>query len=167
MVCYSNMNTPRVTRLEQLRKAAVPLFEEGLSKAEIGRRLGVSRPAVSGWYQLWQARGSEGLRLKSQGAKSRLTDDQWDDIIQRLLAGPQANGYDTQLWTLARIADLIERRTGVRYNSNYVAALMHLHHWSCQKPARRAKERKEPEIQRWLLQTWPSIKRGLSSSKPH
>jgi transposase len=162
------MNTSSsVTRLEQLREAAVPLFEEGLSKAEIARRLGVSRPAVSSWYQQWQAHGPEGLRLKPQGAQSRLTEAQWQDIVECLLAGPAANGYDTQLWTLARIADLIEQRTGVRYNSNYVAALMHRQGWTCQKPARRAKERNEEAIGRWLEQTWPSIKRGPSTSRPH
>jgi transposase len=150
--------------IQAKRDEAIVLFEQGLSNAEIARRLDVARKNVSQWYQLWQQGGSEALQVK-RGAKSRLVDEQWQQITAALLQGPQAHGFETQLWTLERIADLISRLTGVRYNSNYVAALMHAQGWSVQKPQRRAKERNEEAIAGWVQNTWPEIKRGPSSGR--
>jgi transposase len=104
------------------------------------------------------------LQVK-RGAKSRLSDEQWQQITAALLQGPQAHGFETQLWTLERIADLIFRLTGVRYNSNYVAELMRAQGWSVQKPERRAKERNEEAIAGWVQETWPEIKRGPKSGR--
>src|SRR5579884_507462 len=49
--------------MEARRMAAVDMFEEGgLSKAEIGRRLGVSHQTVSDWHGLWAEGGRDALR---------------------------------------------------------------------------------------------------------
>jgi transposase len=150
--------------IQAKRDEAVALFEQGLSKADIARQLDVARKNVSQWFQKWQQGGPDALRVR-RGAESRLTDEQWQQIVDALLQGPQAHGYDTQLWTLERIADLIFSLTGVRYNSNYVAALMHAHGWSVQKPERRAKERNEEAIAGWVQDEWPEIKRGPVSEQ--
>jgi Winged helix-turn helix len=57
--------------------------------------------------------------------------------------GPTAHGYATQLWTLARVAEVIERITGVRYHPGHVWRLLRELGWSVQRPARRAAERDE------------------------
>src|SRR6266852_4377468 len=85
---------------------AIRLFEQGLSNSEIARQIDVARKNVSQWCQLWRAGGEDALRVK-RGSKPRLTDEQWQHVTAALLDGPQAPGYETQLWTLERIADLI------------------------------------------------------------
>ena len=74
--------------------------------------------------------------------------------------GPEAFGFDTELWTLARIAAVIEQLTGVRYHPGHVWRLLRRLGWSPQRPARRATERDEAEIARWRAQEWPRIKGG-------
>lgn len=143
-----------------VRQKAAELFGHGLSNAEIARQLKVSRPTVSGWYQCWQKEGSAGLEIGTTGPKPRLTDEQWQDVLAALLKGPGAHGYDTELWTLARIAEVIYKMTGVRYNSNYVWKLLGKMRWSCQKPETRAKERDEQAIADWKEHCWPQIKKG-------
>jgi len=63
-----------------------------------------------------------------------------------LLQGPLAHGYRTNLWTTARIAELIRREFGVWYHRDHVGRLMHRLQWSPQKPKRRALERDEKNI---------------------
>src|SRR5215211_2872278 len=63
-------------------------------------------------------------------------------------------------WTLARIAAVIERLTGVRYHPGHVWRLLRRLGWSPQRPARVASERDEAEIARWRAQEWPRIKGG-------
>src|SRR5438552_19100266 len=155
------MNTgPTRKQIEDCRREAAKLFEQDLSNAEIGRRIGVSRPTVSGWHQAWLADRQHGLDLKPVGRRARLTDPQRHQLVEALLQGPQAQGYTTPLWTLARIARLIQAHFRVDYNSHYVAELLHALGWSCQKPQTRAKERNDAEIARWVAEEWPRIKKG-------
>jgi transposase len=153
-------------QLEQLRHEAVALFAQDRSNAEIGRRLGVSRPTVSGWRQRWQADPDHGLSLRAPGPGSRLSAQQQQQLGEALLQGPQAHGYDTPLWTLARVAEVIKRRFEVHYNPHYVSELLHDLGWTCQKPVCRAKERDEAAIAGWVAQEWPQIKKGRKSERP-
>jgi transposase len=66
-----------------------------------------------------------------------------------LLQGPLAHGYRTNLWTTARMAELIRRMFGVQYHRDHVGRLMHRLQWSPQKPKRRVLEQDEKAIQRW------------------
>ena len=163
------MNTLTLTRhqIEQKRQEAAALFLQDLSNAEIARRIGISRPTVSGWKQLWEAQGMEGLKLHAPGPCARLTEQQVQQILQALLKGPEENGFPTPLWTLKRIAEVIAKLTDVHYNSNYVWELLHQWNWSAQKPEAFAKERDEAEITRWQTEEWPRIKKGHKSGRPN
>ena len=79
--------------------------------------------------------------------------------MRLLVKGPLAQGYRTNLWTTARIAELVEREFGVRYHRDHIGRLMHGLGWSPQKPERRALERDEEEIARWKREEWPRIKK--------
>jgi transposase len=147
--------------LRRARLEACDLFVEGHSCAEVARRLGFARQTVSRWHQRWEAEGAEALSdVNVGGRKRRLTEEQLKGVVEELLKGPQAHGYETQYWTLARIAALIEAKTGVRYSITHVWRLLRRVKWTCQKPERRAKERNEKEIARWREEEWPRIKRG-------
>jgi transposase len=150
-------------RQEQVRLQAAVMFDQGVQQAEVVRALGVSRSAVSKWHTAWREGGREALEARpNTGRPSRLTDAQLDQLEDELLKGPRAHGYETELWTLARIGKLIPKLFGVRYHNSHVWVLMTKLGWSCQKPARRAKQRDEAEVESWHKVRWPKIKRGHS-----
>src|SRR5437667_32844 len=93
------------------------------------------------------------------GRPPRLSARQRQALLKQLLRGPMAHGYPTQLWTTQRIAEVIERRYGVRYHRNHVSRLLAQCGWTCQKPERRARERDEPAIARWKRNAWPRVKK--------
>jgi transposase len=76
-----------------------------------------------------------------------------------LLKGAMAHGYQTELWTTSRIAEVIERTFGVRYDRDHVGRILRGMGFSCQKPDRRALERDEERIARWKSEEWPRIKK--------
>jgi transposase len=155
-----NMKHLTLEQKQVVRGIASRLFEEDLSNAEIGRTLGVSRQSVSGWFQIWKKEGAQGLTYQTPGPRSRLSKEQLNDVAAELLKGPKAHGYDTEVWTLARVADLIENMTGVRYHPSHVWQILKRMDWSSQKPERSSKQRDEDAITRWKYQTWPRIKKG-------
>ena len=140
---------------------AARLFRRGFSQAEVARTLGVTPKSASRWHQAWREGGRRALRAAGRaGRKPRLSERQLRRLEQELLKGPQAQGYATQLWTLPRIAGVIEKLFGVRYHPGHVWYLLRRLGWSCQRPGRQAKERGEEGIRRWLAENWPRIKRG-------
>jgi transposase len=155
-------------RLQARRLRAAGLFAAGVYQAEVARQLDVSAQAVSVWHARWQSGGPEALRSKGpSGPPPRLSDAQLATVEQALLEGATANGFTGELWTLERIAMVIERLTGVRYHPAWVWAL--LHHrlgWSVQRPKRRAAERDQAAIDRWVKERWPAIKQTPNGAAP-
>lgn len=80
-------------------------------------------------------------------------------LVKVLLKGPLASGYGTNLWTTARIAEVIQREFGVHYHRDHIGRLMHSFNWSHQKPETRAIERDERAIARWKKEDWPRVKK--------
>lgn len=147
-------------QMEKRRTQAVRLFEKDCHPPEVARRLGVARQVAYKWRDLWKQGGSSALASKGPaGPKPKLTAAQMQKVTQELLAGPVAHGYKTNLWTLPRVAGLIEGLTGVRYHPGHVWRLLGASGFSCQRPERRAVERDEKAIRRWKRVEWPALKK--------
>jgi transposase len=146
--------------MEKRRKKAGQLFSKDYSAPEVARRLGVARQVAYRWKSAWARGGSAALVSKGPaGPKSKLTSEQTRQVTKALLAGPAAHGYKTALWTLPRVAALIEDLTGVDYHPGHVWRLLGASGFSCQRPERRAVERDEKAIRRWQRVEWPALKK--------
>ena len=118
---------------EGVRMQAGELFAAGHTQAQVARTLGVARQNVSRWHAQWRQGGLEALR-----------------------EGARAHGFDTDHWTLDRVATVIQRLTGVAYHRGHVWKLLrHRLHYRLLRPARRAVERDERAIARWVAEDWP------------
>jgi transposase len=74
---------------------------------------------------------------------------------------------DTDLWTLERITVVIAQLTGVRYHPGHVWVILRRRlGWTLQRPERRASERDEEAIQRWVAHEWPPSNRGPPQNRP-
>jgi len=142
---------------EGVRMQAGQLFAAGHSQAEVARQLGVARQNVSRWHALWRAGGLQALRSAGPtGHDPRLSEQQLAAIDQALRQGARANGFDNDHWTLDRVTTLIEQLTGVAYHRGHVWKLLrHRLHYRLLRPARRAVERDERAIARWVAEDWP------------
>jgi transposase len=152
--------------MEQRRKRAARMFGRGVPQADVARQLEVSRQSVSRWYADWQRGGTGALKAAGRaGRMPRLTVAQLDQIERALRRGPRAHGFATDLWTLDRVATVIETETGVHYHRGHVWKLLRDKlGWSRQRPARRASERDDEAIAAWVATEWPRIKRGLADA---
>ena len=76
-----------------------------------------------------------------------------------------AAGFDTEQWTLRRIAALIWREFGVRYHPRYLERPLHAGGFTVQCPATQARERDERAIAAWPKRTWRTIKKAGASRR--
>ena len=141
---------------------AADLFEQDVRPAEIARELGVSHQIVSDWRTVWRQGGREALRAAGRaGRRPKLSDEQLAQVEAVLANGAEASGYLGDLWTLPRVAEVIERMTGVSYHPGHVwYVLRDQLNWTWQRPARRAVERNDEAIEHWVKRRWPQIKKG-------
>jgi transposase len=146
--------------LEQRRMKAAQLLDRGLTEAEVARQVGVSRQSVSRWARTLVRTGRQGLRRTARaGRPPKLSEAKLRSVEHCLKQGPEHFGYTTGLWTLGRVAKLIEQQCGVRYDRSQVWRILRKLNWSCQRPSGRAIERDEPRIAHWKKVEWPRIKK--------
>ena len=147
--------------LEKRRFQAIKLLEKGdLNQSEVARRLRVCRQTVSRWAEVYRSQGREALKGAGRGGrKPQLTSADRRRLEQLLLQGPEKLGYETPLWTCARVAHLIDNEFGVDYHSGHVWKILDALGWSCQRPVGRARERNEAAIRHWRRVEWPLIKK--------
>src|SRR5215207_658210 len=153
--------------MEKRRKRAARMFARGATQADVARELAVSRQSVSRWYADWRAGGTRALKAAGRaGRVPRLTNAQLRQVDRALRRGPRAHGFGTDLWTLDRVAAVIEAETGVRYHAGHVWKLLRDKlGWTRQRPARRATERDDEAIARWIAEDWARIKRGPADAE--
>ena len=107
--------------LEARRRRAVAMVRSGRGVSEVAHRVGVCSRSVSRWMRMREEDGESGLDSKPQkGPSPKLSPDDLDALGRELLKGPRAHGFATELWTLARVAAVIERRFGIAYHPCHV-----------------------------------------------
>lgn len=159
----------RRQREERRLEAARVLASGELSQAELARQLGVSRAAVTQWKQRFLQAGSDEEALKNRigaGRPAYLSLEQWGNVLPALGRGAEAEGYETDRWTLVRIRDLVKRMYGVEYNANYLSVKLRSLGWTPQVPMPRPREREDELVEAWLTRDWPRIKKRLAESGP-
>jgi transposase len=147
---------------------AVEMFDRGKRQVDVVVELGVSAQTASRWYRAWSAGGRQALVGTGRaGRLPKLTDEQVAEVGGALVEGPKANGFPTDMWTLARVAEVMERVTGVRYSHTQTWTILRERlGWTRQRPARRATERDQEAIEQWVTTEWPRIKKAPDVEGP-
>lgn len=153
---------------ERRRLQAAKLFQKGISQADIARSLKITPAAVSQWHSAWQKGGRNKLLSRGNtGPQPKLTDAKLNTIQKILLKGPRKSGYATDMWTLARMKAVIQKKTHIHYSTTHIWRILAIQlGWSAQKPETMARERDEKAVIRWKRWVWPQIKRGSKIVMP-
>lgn len=148
------------TELESRRRRALELLGKGMNPPEIALALDCSLSSVYYWNDLRKKNGEMALKSKPvPGRPEKLTERQKQSLVRTLVKGPLKSGYSTDLWTLGRVAKVIDKRFGVIYHPGHVWKILQEMRWSHQKPEIKAREQDEKEVKRWKQNSWPHIKK--------
>ena len=122
-------------------------MDRGESPTTIARILGVRRHSVYRWRAMARDEPDGLAATPHPGRPPRLSDDQLQRLDELLLRGAKAHGWDSDLWTAARVTALITRHFGVRYHVEHVRKLLRGKLGrSSQKPQEKARGRDEAAI---------------------
>ena len=146
------------------RKQAVMLWKKGMPMSEIAPIVGVHRNAISRWIAIFKKEGMKGLKPgkagRPVGSGLSLSPEQQKEI-QRLLVDkmPDQMKLPFALWTRAAVKQLIGDRLGFRMPIRTVGHYLKIWGFTPQKPVKRAYERCDASVKRWLENDYPAIAR--------
>jgi transposase len=155
----------RMDEAVKRRVRAGRMLISGKRPAEVAKAVGVARQTVYTWVRILEEGGIDALReINIGGRPAQLAPEQFDRLRQLLLEGALAHGFGTELWTIKRVGQLIERKFGHRYSSVHVWRILGGLGFSSQKPDRRAIERDDDAVRRFKRRIWPGLKKKPSKS---
>jgi transposase len=126
------------------------LLLSGMQQTEVARTLGVSSKSVSDWNRrLREAGGLHGLQHRPSGRPSGLDKRQRTQLARILSRGASAHGFVTELWTVRRVAQVIEEKFRRRYSQSQVWRILMSLGFSSQVPTGEELERDGAAIRRW------------------
>jgi transposase len=144
-----------------LRKMVVQAVRDGMTRVEASRTYGVSLRAVGNWMKLAREGGLRALRQGKRGRRpgsGHLTHTQAVRIRKMIVERmPDQLALPFYLWTRESAAQLIEREYGTKVSKWTAGRYLKAWGMSAQKPVRRAYERNDAAIDRWLNEDYPQI----------
>jgi transposase len=148
---------------EARRKRALELKDLGWKQRQIAAALGISEAAVSKWVAAAREHGPESWQAKAwPRGPVKLTGEQMCLIPDLLSHDAEAYGLLGNVWTCARVAEVIRGEFGVSYHKAHVSRLLKAVGWTPQLPIKRATQRDEARIEEWRAEHWPEIKKRPS-----
>lgn len=152
-----------------LRRTVVQAVRGGMNQTQAAKTFGVSLRAAHKWVALDKSGGLRALKLKQRGRRAGaglLTATQAKRIRQMIMdALPDQMKLPFYLWTRAAVVSLIEREYDISLSLTSMGRYLKRWGMSPQKPVRRAYERNDTAIARWLRQEYPAIARQAKREK--
>ena len=134
---------------EYRRCRAVVLMERGESKDLISRILGVSLVSLNKWQE--RSRRGEDLKTKARSGRPRtITDEQLTELSRLLSKGAVVHGWENNLWTSARVREVIKKHFGIEFSRWHVWRILTSYlGWTARRPVQQTKRRDEAAIELW------------------
>lgn len=147
--------------LTELRKRGVASVQEGQSPETVARALGINRVTIYGWLSRYRHGGWGALDARKRGGRTPKLDGKalrW--IYQTVTSkNPLQLKFTFALWTAKMVGQLIHQRFGIHLSKASVCRLLGQLGLTPQRPIWRAYQQKPEEVQRWLQEEYPKIKR--------
>jgi transposase len=152
------------------RDLAIRLFQDGKTRKDIARIIGVNYVTVCDWIRAWRKGGENALQLKKRGRGSeeqRLLTKKQEQVLRKLLTdrNPQQLKLPFALWNRKAIQSVIYQMWRVRIAIRTIGDYMKRWGFTPQKPLKRAYERSPKAVQHWLDDTYPGIKSRAKKEK--
>jgi transposase len=134
--------------------------QEGQSPEVVGKALGLNRTTIYDWLAQYRRGGWGALKAKPlAGRQPKLSGKHMKWIYNTVTQkNPLQLKFQFALWTREMVAELIERKYGIRLAKNSVGRLLAQLGITPQKPLYRAIERDATLVQRWLKTEYPKIR---------
>lgn len=152
--------------LERIRMRAVKAVADGVPQKEVAKVLGVDPTTVCKWFGKYLEDPELLLAKPIRGRPPRLKAGDLVRLAELIRKGPCAFGWENDLWSCSRVAEIIWREFGVKYHPDHVFKLLTAKmKFSFQRLEKVAREKDPEAVARWLKEELPDIKKKSRKRK--
>jgi len=145
-----------------IRVRAVEAVARGLAVGQVADTFNIDRSTLFRWVHNYQADGHDGLQRKAGSGRPRVLEDLTEEELRQIVLFPASDfGYETDLWTVGRLQQVIEEFCEVKLSKNTVWRRLRDAGLTYQKPERQYFEVDEKARQQWLRTEVPHIRRTV------
>jgi transposase len=155
---------------DELRDRVLNAIHAGMTQAQASRAFGIPDRTIRRWVAHLRREGTTqyvpAARGRRPGQGGKLSEKQ-AERIKRLVVGkmPDQLKLPFYLWTREAVGLLIEREYGVELSRATIGNYLKAWGLTPQKPVRRAYERDDVQIAKWLDEQYPQIARRAKRNK--
>jgi transposase len=149
-----------------VRRRAVEALLGGMPLVDVAEAYGVDRTTIFRWKKKYQWNGDEGLRRKAGSGRPRKLQDLDETQLRAIVLLPASlYGYETDLWTIGRLRQVIQSECRIRVSRNTIWRRLRDAGLTYQKPEREYFEINEEARQKWLRYEVPKIRRRVKKHR--
>lgn len=150
------------TQQEVVRKGAVKAFLDGVEIKNVCRIYSVSRQSLHNWVSAYKKKGESALRTKKQGRPEGGLLKNWQSAqVVKSIKNYCPNDIEMPyfLWSREAVSKIIFERYKISLSKTTVGRYLKKWGFTSQKPIKRAYERNDEDVIKWVEETFPSIRK--------
>lgn len=156
--------TLKIAAQQELRNQVVRMRRKGIKNPEVASIVGLSQATTSGIWSKYKKGGMKAIliqkRGRKDGEKKTLSPQQEAQIIKRLIdTTPKQLKFKYVLWTREAVQKLIKHEFGEEMPISTVGKYLQRWEFTSQVPIKRAYERNEANVQKWLAEEYLAIEK--------
>jgi len=159
-----NLKGMRADVRHQKRQQAYMYFKEGKSAYYVSKTLKINERTVYSWFGRFKELGEAGIEENQRGpqklSNAALTASQFkrlqSDVQDKT---PDQIKFDFALWSSKAIQEYVQRKMGITICRRTARRYMNKLGFTYKLPERRAREQNQVQVNQWLNETYPKIKR--------
>ena len=158
-------------RTEVVRRAtAIHALHLGHKPEVVAQMVKAGKSTVGAWRRQWRSEGIEGLADRPRSGRPAKANQTYQAALEKSLTQlPADYGYSFAVWTLDRLAEHLERETGIRLSIGRLQVWLERLGYVYRRPKRDLRHRQDAEaraeMQQWLeeIKKTPLPERSSSS----
>jgi len=145
-----------------MRSRAVLAVQRGQPVGQVAKAYGVNRTTLFRWTHRYSTEGERGLERRVGSGRPRLLAAFDMEALNDIVLEPASRfGFETDLWTVGRLRQVIREQYGVAISDDTVWRRLRDAGFTYQKPERRYFEVNEEAREEWLQNEAPLIRAAV------
>jgi transposase len=146
----------------EIRLRAVEAVRRGIPVGEVAEAYGTDRTTIFRWTKRFRQGGQDALERRPGSGRPRTLHEVQGRALWNLVLQPASRfGFETDLWTVARVHQVVQEQFGVAVSPDTIWRRLREAGLTYQKPERQYFEIDEAAREEWLRTEVPRIRRTV------
>jgi len=147
------------------RATAIRRLHLGKHPSEVAEVLAVSLPTIYNWHVRFREAGLEGLANRPKSGRPGIADEAYCQIFEETLEQSPADlVYGFTVWTVKRLCDHLEKKTGKRLSASRLRHLLKENDYRYKRPKHDLHHLVDPQAKDQARDLQEELKKGASET---